>query len=211
MCPPAPDWGPQHQVTGALELPEHAVDWTPSAALRKYLGEGPAPVLMSLGSMEHLAPRRAHGLMTEAAGAAGVRAIIQSKRLTEERREGGLYFLPWAPHGALLQHCSLMVHHGGAGTTHAALQAGRPALVVPFIMEQQLWGGRLRQAGAGENVGSFWKLTAERLGARIRRALGDAGLRDRAAKLGAELNQERGGATATHLIERLVAQRTVRG
>ena len=28
------------------------------------------------------------------------------------------------PHGVLFPLCSLIVHHGGAGTTHAALAAG---------------------------------------------------------------------------------------
>ena len=38
---------------------------------------------------------------------------------------------------------------GGAGTTAAALTAGRPSLIVPFMVDQPWWGERLREQGLG--------------------------------------------------------------
>ena len=134
-------------VCGDIIVDEKDEPWKPSPALAEFL-EGPTPVLMSLGSMEHLAPDRARDLLVASARAAKVRAIVQTKREAEEGRDGDLFFAPWIPHRHILSRCAAMLHHGGAGTTHAAARAGLPSVVLPFIMEQRLWGSRLAQLDA---------------------------------------------------------------
>lgn len=44
-----------------------------------------------------------------------------------------------APHEALLPRCAAVMHHGGAGTTAAALRAGTPQLVCPLHFDQFTW------------------------------------------------------------------------
>jgi sterol 3beta-glucosyltransferase len=202
LVPPAPDWGPLHRAVGQLALEAGHERWRPSAELEAFLGEGEAPVLLSLGSMEHLAPARARELLVGAARAARVRAIVQTKREEGERRDGDVFVLPWAPHHALLPRCAAMVHHGGAGTTHAALHAGVPAVVVPFIPEQRAWAGRLRAVGAAGRDLPFWKATPEGLAGRIREALDSGALRARARECAGLLAREDGVATAVGLVER---------
>lgn len=204
LVPRQPDWEPHHQVTGAFNLPEQSEPWQPSRELEAFLDEGEPPVLLSIGSMEHLAPERARNLLIGAARHANVRAIIQTKRSGEEGRDGPLHFLPWAPHQALLPRCSLAVHHGGAGTAHAVLSAGIPSVVVPFIFEQQAWGDRLRAAGVAPKTVRFWNATPESLGARIREVADSEALKLRARTLGADLAREDGVANAVALIERCV-------
>ncbi len=60
----------------------------------------------------------------------------------------GVYLLEGAPHGWLFPLTTLVVHHGGAGTTHAAARASVPSVVVPFAGDQFFWADRLREAGA---------------------------------------------------------------
>jgi UDP:flavonoid glycosyltransferase YjiC (YdhE family) len=43
------------------------------------------------------------------------------------------------PHAAHLPHCCAVMHHGGAGTTSAALAAGCPQLVCPLHFDQFQW------------------------------------------------------------------------
>ncbi|WP_143195245.1 glycosyltransferase [Archangium sp. Cb G35] len=204
LCPPAPDWNPRHQVCGQLELPDAADSWTPSPGLRSFLEAGEKPVLLSLGSMEHMAPRRTRELLAGAARKARIRAIVQSKRSpAEEGRDGDLYFLPWAPHRALLRHCSMMVHHGGAGTTHSVLAAGLPAVVVPVIFEQQVWANRLRAAGASGKPVPFWKASVDDLANRILEVAASEAMGARARQLGAAMAAENGVETAIGLLERL--------
>ena len=156
--PPCPDWSDIHCVCGEFFMPLETEPWTPSPSLRAFLDEGPAPVLFTLGSWEHMAPERVHALLVESARHAEMRAIVQTKKSETERRDGNVFVLPWAPHRHLAPLCSTVVHHGGAGTTHMALRAGKPALVLPFIIEQRMWAKRLAQVGAGTSL-SFWKAT----------------------------------------------------
>ena len=43
------------------------------------------------------------------------------------------------PHDWLFPRCQAVIHHGGAGTTAAGLQAACPTLVVPFFGDQSFW------------------------------------------------------------------------
>jgi UDP:flavonoid glycosyltransferase YjiC (YdhE family) len=203
LCPPAPDWSDIHQVCGEFFLPERLEPWTPSADLPAFLDEGAPPVFMSLGSMEHMAPSRARNLLVEAAREAKVRAIVQTKRDKGEGRDGDVYFLPWAPHRHLLPRCSVVLHHGGAGTTHAALRAGRPSVIVPFIFEQKLWAGRLRQVGVAPPFISFWKATPGNVARRIRAALESPSMHVKATELARAMATEDGAQRATRLLEAL--------
>jgi UDP:flavonoid glycosyltransferase YjiC (YdhE family) len=203
--PPPPDWGDVHRICGDFTMPEANEPWQPSAALRAFLDAGEPPVMISLGSMEHLAPERARQLVIAAARLARVRAIIQTKteRHRDEGQDGALYFLPWAPHRPLLPLCSAMVHHGGAGTTHSALRAGKPSVVLPFIFEQKLWATQLERVGGAGRFLSFWKATPEQLAARIHEATGSDRLRLHTSALAAAMAGEDGTGTAARLLERL--------
>jgi UDP:flavonoid glycosyltransferase YjiC (YdhE family) len=207
ICPPAPDWSEIHQVCGEFFLPDPLEQWTPSPSLQAFLAAGAPPLLVSLGSMEHMAPQRARNLLIESVRTARVRAILQTKRESTEGRDGDLYFLPWAPHRRLLALCSVVVHHGGAGTTHAVLRAGRPSVVLPFIFEQKLWAGRLEQLGAAPALVSFWNATPGKVANRIREALESEAMHARASELAGAMAAENGTGRAVSLLEELMKVR----
>jgi len=52
-------------------------------------------------------------------------------------------------HQALFKRVAAIVHHGGAGTTHAAARAGTPQLVIPQHYDQHYWAGRVQALGIG--------------------------------------------------------------
>jgi hypothetical protein len=56
-----------------------------------------------------------------------------------------------APHEWLFRHAMFVVHHGGAGTTAAALSCGAGQLIVPVLRwaDQPLWGWLVRARGVG--------------------------------------------------------------
>mmetsp|Transcript_13457 Transcript_13457/g.28109 ORF Transcript_13457/g.28109 Transcript_13457/m.28109 type:complete len:1010 (-) Transcript_13457:333-3362(-) len=60
-----------------------------------------------------------------------------------------VFFVPEAPHAWLLPQCSCFIHHGGAGTTQAAIRAGIPAVVAPIFWDQFTFGRRVRALKAG--------------------------------------------------------------
>jgi len=47
-----------------------------------------------------------------------------------------ILFIKEAPHTWLLPRCSLIVCHGGAGTTIASVMSGRPVVICPFLIDQ---------------------------------------------------------------------------
>ncbi|XP_061337197.1 sterol 3-beta-glucosyltransferase UGT80B1 isoform X2 [Gastrolobium bilobum] len=51
------------------------------------------------------------------------------------------------PYGWLFPKCAAVIHHGGSGTTAAALQAGTPQVVCPFILDQFYWAERMYWLG----------------------------------------------------------------
>ncbi len=202
--PPAPDWPDIHCTCGELLMPLEAEAWAPSTALRAFLEEGSEPVLLTLGSWEHMAAERVQKLLMASARHAKTRAIIQTKTSNDEVRDGDLFILPWAPHRRLVPSCSVVVHHGGAGTTHMALRAGKPSVVLPFIIEQRLWAKRVEQVGAGTGL-SFWKATPEKVGAMIREAVDSASLQRGASDMAKAMAGEDGSGIATRRLEGLVS------
>jgi MGT family glycosyltransferase len=60
--------------------------------------------------------------------------------------------LNWVDFDHLLPRTKLMIHHGGMGTTHAALIHGIPQIVVPHAADQRGQARRVAQAKVGLNL-----------------------------------------------------------
>jgi UDP:flavonoid glycosyltransferase YjiC (YdhE family) len=58
----------------------------------------------------------------------------------------------WVPLSAVLANSAAVIHHGGAGTTLTALDAGLPQLVLPQAADQFLNAGAVAKSGAGAVV-----------------------------------------------------------
>jgi UDP:flavonoid glycosyltransferase YjiC (YdhE family) len=58
----------------------------------------------------------------------------------------------WVPQADVLRHASVVVCHGGSGTTLGALAAGIPVVVVPLFADQPETGRRVAAVGAGVTV-----------------------------------------------------------
>jgi sterol 3beta-glucosyltransferase len=103
-------------------------------------------------------------------------------------------------HDRLYPRMAAVVHHGGSGTTAAAVRAGVPAIITPFGFDQALWGRRIAQLGVGPAPIRNEELTAETLGAAIVEATTNDAMRKRAAELGARVRAEDGIGRAIELL-----------
>jgi sterol 3beta-glucosyltransferase len=119
-----------------------------------------------------------------------------------EPKAGSVFVAEAVPHSWLFPRVAAVVHHGGAGTTAEGLRAGRPTVIVPFIVDQSFWGARVQAMGLGPPPIPHKRLTADRLAQAIDTAVTDAGIRQRAADCGAAIRAEHGVETAVALIER---------
>merc|ERR1719254_367151 len=67
-------------------------------------------------------------------------------------------FMNTAPHEWLFPQCSITVHHGGAGTTAAALRAGVPTIVTPWFFDQFESAQVVARNGVGIAMKQFSKV-----------------------------------------------------
>lgn len=103
-------------------------------------------------------------------------------------------------HGEILPTTSLVIGHGGHGTTARALAYGIPLLVLPMhpLMDQTAIGHALARLGVGRMLPKSAGVDAIRTAAR--ELLADGPHRVAAARLGAEIRERDGAVTAVDLL-----------
>lgn len=198
VVPQPPEWGPNRKVTGYWTLPGQP-GWVPSQDLVDFIATGPPPVCIGFGSMSSRDPEALTELVVAAVRRAGVRAVLLSGwgGLADQAGDD-ILVAGEAPHDWLYPQMAAVVHHGGAGTTGAALQAGVPAVVVPFAVDQPFWGSRVAALRVGPTPIPRKALTAQKLGEALRATVADEAMHDRAAGLGRRVGAEDGVGEAVH-------------
>ncbi len=204
FLPRGPEWGEDVEVTGTW-FTDEPEGFEPPPALTEFLAAGPPPVCIGFGSMSLENPQATTALVLEAVKAAGGRAVLLAGwgglKTLELPRE--VIALESAPHSFLYPRCSAVVHHGGAGTTAAALRAGVPAVVVPFHGDQFFWARRVHEVGTGPKAVLRKKLTAQALATALKEATSNAGMVEKARLLGEQVRAEDGVGRAVAAITRI--------
>lgn len=194
------DWGPAHHVTGYwfLEPAERL-----AADLEDFISSGEPPVYVGFGSMSTADASRTAEIVVEATRRAGLRAVMSRGwgGLSPGELDDRVFVVDETPHGLLFPKMSAVVHHGGAGTTGAALRAGVPQVVVPFLADQAFWGSRVASVGAGPSPIPQRRLSVETLELALREVTGDASYRGAAAAIGTLVRNEDGLGAAAAVIE----------
>jgi len=103
----------------------------------------------------------------------------------------------WIPLGALLANSDAVIHHGGAGTTLTALDAGLPQYVIPQGADQFMNADAVAHRGAGA-VHRVDELDAEKLAA----LPGDPDLIRNAREVAAEMRTQR---TPADVVPEIIA------
>jgi UDP:flavonoid glycosyltransferase YjiC (YdhE family) len=115
----------------------------------------------------------------------GIRAVLLGPRRLEDivgATNSSCFAAAFVPLSNLAGRVAAVVHHGGIGTTFAALQAGTPAVVVPRFFDQP-FNARLVEA-----TGSGLAATPEMLPAALERVLSEhSSFRQRAGEVSGRL------------------------
>ncbi|KAH7034736.1 uncharacterized protein B0I36DRAFT_372610 [Microdochium trichocladiopsis] len=194
LIPKPADWGNHIDIAGFFFL-NLASSFTPDPELDAFLKAGPPPIYIGFGSIVVDDPNGLTRMIFDAVAETGVRALVSkgwgglgadSVGIPE-----GVYMLGNVPHDWLFEHVSAVCHHGGAGTTAAGINAGKPTIVVPFFGDQPFWGAMVHRAGAGPEPIPYKQLTASALAEAIRVAIKPETL-ERARELGAKIREEKG-------------------
>ncbi|MGR8933710.1 MAG: glycosyltransferase [Gammaproteobacteria bacterium] len=203
FCPLKEQWTSNHYACGFLNLTEDAHHWTIPNDLQRFLDTGAPPVYMTFGSLQQAVPEWSMDLFVEATQLAGHRAIIQtsSERYPAGSCRDDVYFIGKHPHQPLFKRCAAVVHHGGAGTTHAALLGGCASVVVPFMDEQLFWARQLQILGVADIPLPARKVTARSLAQAVLKTLASATISRQAYNCGSEMRRHDGVAQAVRMIE----------
>jgi vancomycin aglycone glucosyltransferase len=170
FAPAPPDWQ-RFDVT--MTGPWFYDDPLPLAAeVSAFLDAGPAPIYIGFGSMISNDAASLTQTLLDAAGghrlllSAGWAGIGAGSLPSSVKVVNGPM-----PHAKLFPRVAAVVHHGGAGTTAAAMRAGVPQVVVPHLADQFYNAHRLVQLGLAPPGIRIGRLNAERLGGAIAAAL----------------------------------------
>ncbi|KAK0748260.1 hypothetical protein B0T21DRAFT_279757 [Apiosordaria backusii] len=194
LIPKPADWGEEVSVSGFFFLNLES-GYEPEPALKAFLDAGPPPVYIGFGSIVVDDPDALTRTIFDAVRRTGVRALVS-------KGWGGIggdalslpenvFMLGNCPHDWLFKRVAAVVHHGGAGTTAAGINAGKPTVVVPFFGDQIFWGNMIARSGAGPAPIPFKTLTAENLAAAIEKCL-EPGTQAKARELGQKIRAEKG-------------------
>jgi UDP:flavonoid glycosyltransferase YjiC (YdhE family) len=123
-------------------------------SVQSFLGTKKRVVLISFGSEVARVADELTGACCAAAVALGCRAIVLNPAYATVSLIGeDVLVVPECAPSALLPWCCAMITHGGIGTIHDALRAGRPILCIPHYGDQFDNAHRIENMGIGVALG----------------------------------------------------------
>ncbi len=174
--------------------------------VRSFCEAGPPPVAFTFGT------GMAHGAALFRAAAAacellGIRGLLLTKypHQLPARLPPGVRHCAFAPFRRLLPLCAAVVHHGGIGTTAAALTAGIPQVVLPLAWDQPDNARRVQTLGVGIRLGPRHR-TAKHLAEALARLM-TGEVRSRCRAVAEQAGKVDGLAVAAEWVERLECQK----
>jgi vancomycin aglycone glucosyltransferase len=145
-------WRASHLCDGIQTGAWMLSDSRPLAAdLMTFLNAGAPPVYCGFGSMPMQAAPDAARVAIQAIRAHGRRALLARGLAGLDVVDDGddCFVLGEVNQQALFPRVAAVIHHGGAGTTTTAAQAGVPQVIVPQVADQPYWARQLGRLGIG--------------------------------------------------------------
>lgn len=150
---PQPDWPENVRQVGFPffgKEEKHGL----SEPILKFLANGPAPFVFTLGSAIVQMETDFFKIAFEAVKKSGIRAVFlvgkEAKNLPAEASVNLQVFISeYEPFPALFPLCQAIVHQCGIGTTSQALSSGKPQILIPFAHDQPDNANRVKKLGIG--------------------------------------------------------------
>jgi vancomycin aglycone glucosyltransferase len=165
-CLPAPvtQWlepGPDRPFVGPLTLEQPA---DTDDEVLSWIAEGTPPIYFGLGSTPISSPDETAGMAIAACARLGERLLVCAgpNDFSHLEQFEHVKVVTAVNHAAIFPACRAIVHHGGAGTTAAALRAGVPMLILWLWLDQPVWGAAVQQLKVG-SARSFSETTEQTL------------------------------------------------
>ncbi|HWF71414.1 MAG TPA: glycosyltransferase [Mycobacterium sp.] len=129
-----------------LELPTDTDD-----EVLSWMAAGTPPIYFGLGSTPITSPADTFAMIIAVCAQLGERVLICSgpNDAIAVEHSDHVKVVDAVNHSAIFPACRAVVHHGGAGTTAAALRAGISTLILWLWLDQPLWAAAVQQLEVG--------------------------------------------------------------
>jgi sterol 3beta-glucosyltransferase len=196
------DWKDRLSARGYWFL-EQRDKWEPPMALLDFLRSGSLPLYIGFGSMVEADREALTGTVLCALRRVRRRAVISSGwgGLSCKDLPDFAFAVDRVPHDWLFPRVAAAVHHGGVGTTAAALRAGVPSIIVPYFADQFFWGRRVCELGLGPRPVPRATLSVDALAHAMKSTLIDAAMRERCALMARKIAAENGVEAAAGTLD----------
>lgn len=200
---PQSDWPPQMKLAGFGRFDGDSSELSPD--VREFCEAGSPQIAFTLGTgMKHASEFFRTAI--DGCQQLGVRGLLLSKyeEAIPKDLPAQVRHVSFAPFRKLLPLCSAIVHHGGIGTTAAALESGCPQVILPLAWDQPDNAARVTRLGAGVSL-SKNKRSGRDLALALERVM-TAEVRGQCSELKRmATGEENGFEVAAGLVEGLVA------
>lgn len=144
------DWPPNTSIAGFyLPVESSEKEEILNQEILDFLNSGAKPLYLGFGSIAQSSLSHVKKLIQIILDCTDERIIFNSG-WTEADDLGSkdrLLVIKEANHHKLFPLCTVLIHHGGAGTTAAALNSGTPQILYPFMADQPFWARQLYKKG----------------------------------------------------------------
>ncbi|OBK73781.1 glycosyltransferase [Mycobacterium sp. 1164985.4] len=196
------EFGAQRPIVGALAL---NLPTETDHEVASWIAAGTPPIFFGFGSVPVESAANTLAMITTACAQLGERALVCAAGIDHPQgaQLDDVKVVSATNYAAAFPACRAVVHHGGSGTTAAAMRAGIPQLIHSTDLDQTLWGVRVKRLGLGLGR-RFSTITSDSLVADLRTILTPRYL-SRAHEIAAQMsNPAQSVASAADLVENFV-------
>ncbi len=144
-------WPSQAQIIGFKERNKRKF-YQEDPQLMQFLQKFPKPIFVTFGSMVNAQPHQIGSDLVEISQKHQIPMLVNTSwggiQFTEPIPES-MYVVKDLPYDYILPKTGGIVHHGGSGTTHSALECGIPQAIIPHIGDQFFWNRCIGKTGYG--------------------------------------------------------------
>lgn len=112
--------------------------------------------------------------------------LIKPDKFGAER----LHFVSQIPYDWIFPKIYGVIHHGGSGTTHLALQHGCATMIIPHIIDQFVWDKIIYDMGVGPRGIKINKITTKKLEPKILELVNNSSFKKKAEQVASQMRKE---------------------
>ncbi|MBS4729552.1 hypothetical protein MSM1_14780 [Mycobacterium sp. SM1] len=141
-------WNGRRPFVGALTL---ELSTEADEDVGSWIAAGTPPIYFGFGSVPVQSPAETLAVIGDACAQLGQRALVCSgwSDFGNATHCEHVKLVGAVNHAAIFPACRAVVHHGGAGTTAAALRAAVPQLILWTLPDQPLWAAQIKRLNVG--------------------------------------------------------------